>query len=239
MLNGKEIHSKMGYTLGAAAVVTGLVDSQRYARALQIEPWERGPYFRKTFNISLVYAGFAQRFSLDQAKGAGHAAFLTCAYDVVTDWGKQRSLQASFARSMHALASPELANMALDLLDRDTKGALLDDGLERGVVTLEFILGMMNIREAFGRKCDNFKQLGQGLQIVDDVIDWENDNLKGDQNCLTNTNLRSTYLGRILEDFDDLTLKTLFPYGPIPIYVIKRTQPKARDMLAHPEKYFR
>lgn len=239
MFNEQEVNKKLGNALAVVAVATGFADNIRYMQDLQIRPSEYGRYFRKTTNISLCYAGFAQRLSFDQARGAGHAAFLTCAYDVVTDWDKPTDLQTSFASILRAQTSPELTRMACDLLDRDTSGVLNDDGLERGVVTLEFTLQMMNVREAFGRKCGNFKRLGQDLQIVDDIMDWENDSLKEDQNCLTNTELRNGYLRRILDDFDDLTLQKLFPYGPIPIYVIKHTKHKVNDMLAHPEKYFR
>lgn len=238
MFSEKEVNRKLGYTLAVIAATTGFADNIRYAHVLQIKHYELGRYFRKTTNISLCYAGFAQRFSFDQAKGAGHTAFLTTAYDVVTDWGKPSDLQTSFANILHARTSPELVSTALSLLNRDTRGVLANDGLERGVVTLEFLLRMMNIREAFDRKCD-IKQLGLNLQIVDDVIDWEDDSLKGDQNCLTNAEFREAYLRRIREDLDDLTLQKLFPYGPISIYVIKRAMHKAHNMLTYPEKYFR
>lgn len=237
MLCKKEVDKKLGYALAAVAAATGFADNLRYAQTLQIKPSEIGRYLKKTANISICYAGFAQRFSFDQARSAGHAAFLTCAYDVVTDWGKPKDLQSSFASIIRVRASPELANMGLDLLNRDVRGVLDDDGLERGVTTLEFLLRMMNIREVFDRKCD-IRRLGLNLQIIDDVIDWEDDSVKGDWNCLANTELREVYLKHIQEDFDDLTLRKLFPYGSIPIYVIRKTQRKASDMLTSPEKYF-
>lgn len=185
----------------------------------------------------MCYAGFAQDFSLSQAIGAGHAAFLSCAYDVVTDWGKPSALQISFAKILRSQASPELADMALGLLDRDSKSILLEDGLERGVTALECVLQMMEVREIFDKKC-SIKRLGTSLQIVDDVIDWEKDIAKGDENCLTNKELRETYLRRLEEDFDNPTFQELFPYGAVLGLVIKHTKQKAADMLAFPEKYF-
>lgn len=169
--------------------------------------------------------------------GAGHAAFLSCAYDVVTDWRKPTELQASYAQILRSKASPELTNLALRLLDRDSKGALLEDSLERGTTALEFVLQMMRVREIFDRKCD-INRLGTSLQIIDDVIDWENDVTQGDNNCLTNKTLRETYLRRLEEDFDTSTCQKLFPYGVVLGLVIKQTQQKAANMLAFPEKYF-
>lgn len=238
MFNEKEVNRRLGYILAVIAAATGLTDNIRYAHVLQIEPSEYRRYFRKTANISSCYAGFAQRFSLDQARGAGHAAFLTCAYDVVTDWGKSPSLQNAFASILYARTSPELANMGLDLLDRDTRGVLADDGLERGVVTLEFLLRMMNVRGVFARKCD-IRQIGLNLQIVDDVLDYEDDVVMGDQNCLTNLERRESYLGRLKSDLSDSTLRSVFPYGKVLIYTIKLAQDKAEKMLIIPEKYFR
>ena len=205
---------------------------------LESNPSEIGRYSKKTINLSMCYAGFAQSFSLSQAVGAGHAAFLSCAYDVVTDWGKPTELQASYAQILHSKASLGLTRLALGLLDRDSKGVLLEDGLERGVTALEFVLQMMRVREIFDRKC-NIQKLGTNLQIIDDIIDWESDSVKGDDNCLTNTNLRETYLKQIGQDFDSQAIQRLFPYGTVLGLVIKLTQKKAADMLTSPEKYFK
>lgn len=237
MFSEKMGERSLGYILPVVVAATGLVDSIRYAHALQIKPDETRRYFKKTVDLSMCYAGFMQDRSFSQARGAGHAAFLSCAYDVVTDWGKPRDLQTSFARILDSQTSPDLADMALDLLKRDTEGVLLDDGLERGVVALEFVLQMMRVREIFDRKCD-IRQLGLDLQIVDDVLDWEDDVSKGDQNCLTNTELREKYLKRLPDDLNDAMLQDLFPYGRILNYAIRHARHKAGKMLTSPEKYF-
>lgn len=237
MFNEKMGEKSWGYILPVVAVATGLVDNIRYARALQIKPDETRRYFKKTTDLSICYAGFAQDISLTQARGAGHAAFLSCAYDVVSDWGKPLALRASFERILYSQTSSELADMALGLLEHDVKGVLSDDGLERGVVALEFVLQMMRVREIFDRKCD-IRQLGLNLQITDDVLDWEDDIVAGDQNCLTNIELRETYLRRLPDNFGDSTLNTLFPYGKLLTYAVRRVRHKAEDMLVRPNKYF-
>lgn len=238
MINTKEVDRSLGCLLSVAAAATGLVDNIKYAHTLRLRFSELRRYFKKTVDLGMCYAGFAQNFSLDQAKGAGHAAFLSCAFDAVTDWGKPADLQASYARILHSEASPELTEMALGLLDRDVNGILLYDGLERGVIATEFVLQMMGVREIFDRKCD-IKQLGIDLQIVDDVLDYKDDMSKGDQNCLTNTKLRAAYLRRLQDDFDDPTLQKLFPYGAVLTYAIRHAKDEANNMLTFPEKYFK
>lgn len=159
MFNEKMANRIWGNTLSVVAIVAGLTDSARYVRTLQIKAPELPRYFKKTANLSMCYAGFAQDFSFNQAMGAGHAAFLSCAYDVVTDWHKPLKLQNTYAGILQKETSPELTAMAIGLLRRDFKSVLLDDGLERGVVATEFVLQMMRVREIFDRKCD-IKQRG-------------------------------------------------------------------------------
>lgn len=126
---------------------------------------------------------------------------------------------------------------SFNLLDRERAGTLLLDGLERGVVTTEFVLQTMGIREIFDRKCDIW-QLGIYLQIVDDVLDFEDDLKKGDQNCLANAAMRAAYLKKLPHGFNDSTLGRLFPYGGILTYVIRAARGKAENMLEWPERYF-
>lgn len=73
---------------------------------------------------------------------------------------------------------------------------------------------------------------------MDDVLDWEDDISKGDQNCLTNIELHEKYPRRLPDDLDDPTLQKLFPYGMVLTYAIKHARSKSEDMLTYPEKYF-
>lgn len=223
--------------LSATAVAAGMLDNVRYVHALKVKPSEYKRYFKKTAYLAMCYAGFAQEVSLFQARGAGKAAFLSCAYDVVTDWRKPKELQQNYSRILHRETTPELTTMALDLLNRDVRGQLQEDGLERGVVAIEFILQMMGVRGIFNRKCD-IRQLGLNLQIVDDVLDYEDDVKVGDQNCLTNSERREDYLQRLNHDLGEIELRSLFPYGGLLIYAIKQARQNARNMLASPRKYF-
>ena len=234
---GVEAKKSLAFLLPAIAIGSSLIDSARYAHTLQINHSEWNRYFKKSANLAMCYSGFAQDISIRQAQGAGHAAFLSCAYDVVTDWGKDAKLQSAYTKILEAETTATLTKMAMDLLDRDVNGVLLDDGLERGIVATEFVLQMMGIRRVYERKCD-IRQLGLNLQIVDDVLDYEGDVAQGDQNCLTNAVLRKAYLKRLPNDLSDLVLDELFPYGGILTIAIRMARNKAENMLAVPEKYF-
>jgi len=190
-------------TPAALATIAGssaIMDSFKYRQSLQIHPDEMKRYLKKSFNLGLCYAGFAREPSFSQARGAGKAAFLSCAYDVATDWGKPESTQTCFEQILHAEVSPDLAVMAMNLLERDKQGVLQYDGLERGIVATHFVLEMMGLKETYAREID-IDQLGILLQIVDDIMDYEDGVRTGDQNCLTSENRRE-YLERIVTELD-------------------------------------
>ena len=221
----------------AFAVSSGLYHSRRYQSTLEIIPAEKRRYFDKSGNLAMCYAGFAQQpFSNRQALGAGKAAFLSCAYDVASDWGKSDTVTQAFENIVAQEASPQLAAMAIDLLHKDMQGQLLYDGLERGVVATRFVLEMMGLQELFEAKTD-IKRLGIHLQIVDDVLDYQEDILMGDQNCLV-SDQRADYLTSLVVNLDDNSLQTLFPYGGILTHAIRKAREQAQNMLAEPAKYF-
>lgn len=233
----KEVEKKLGFSLPTVAAGAGILDNIKYAQALEIQPHELKRYFKKTIGLSTCYAGFAQNLSLEQAKGAGHAAFLSCAYDVVTDWKKPPSLQKAYVDILRAEVSPELAKMAIDLLNRDIGNTLLFDGLERGIIATKFVLQAMEIEQVLGKKC-NIAELGIDMQIVDDVLDYEKDLLSGDQNCMLNADLRETYLLRLQNNLNDSTIHRLFPFGGVLIYAIKQARKKGQNMLSNQKEYF-
>lgn len=215
----------------AIAVKEAIVLSGRYANSLQIRPSEAYRYFKKSINLAACYAGFAQELSKPQAVGAGKAAFFSCAYDVVSDWKKPPAVHLAYEKIMHKEAPKKLEEMSAGLLDRDIKGLLKYDGLERGVVATYFVLEMMGLRDKYEQKTDVDK-LGITLQIVDDVLDYEGDVKVGDVNCLTSVN-RNKYLTQLLEVFREENMHELFPYAGILGIAVKKSRNKAADMLSH------
>lgn len=215
--------------LPVIAVRQALQLSLQYAKDLEIKPSEIFRYLKKSASLAACYAGFAQNLSRDQAAGAGKAAFLSCAYDVVSDWGKSPALCSKFEQILNKEVSVDLADMALGLLNRDLNSGLEYDGLERGIVATRFVLEMMGLKEFFRDKVD-VDELGVNLQIVDDVLDYESDIKAGDQNCLTSLKNRYAYLRQLLDFFDEQRIDALFPHAGVLGIAIRRARNKTINM---------
>jgi hypothetical protein len=211
----------------AISVTSAIVKSLRYARRLRISAKEMPRYLRKSFNLALCYTGLISRRNYPQSASAGRAAFLSCAYDVVTDWRDFREKDVrSFEHILRVEVPNDLRVMAMELLSRDRREVLSDDGLERGVTSVRFVTGLIGSRSHF-EKLTDLNRLGMALQIVDDVLDYEADTHAGDTNCLCSSR-REEYLKLLAETLPEFELVRLFPQGKILRYVVKVGNIKAR-----------
>ena len=206
---------------------------RKYTAELGITDKELKKYFGKARNLALMYVGFSQKGITKESLGAGRAAFLSCAYDVCSDW---RSNPAEFRPVLEKIleqeSSPSLTQKALDLFDKDINGVLETDGLERGVVALEFIVEMMEIRNqletGFGM---SIGKLGILFQIVDDVLDIEEDIENGDENCLLSSN-KDHYLDFLIQNFNEEQLNQIFTHSSLLKVLIGKAVKKATDLQA-------
>jgi len=143
--------------------------SFRFWRELKIRNSEAKRYLSKSFNLGLCYGAFVKPTTLRGAVAAGKAAFVSCSYDVVTDW---RSFSADFRepfeRQLQSLV-PSATELTMRLYWSEMQGTLGDDGLERGVIAAEFIIGLVGSEAFFDRF--GIRRLGLLLQIVDDIIE--------------------------------------------------------------------
>jgi hypothetical protein len=104
---------------------------------------------KKSLRLGLCYAGFAVPWNPTEAWKAGEAAFLSCAYDVVTDWhGFDAKGRSVFKSILIHLSEPQLQELALTLYDKDSQKQLCENGLERGAIALRFILKDDGMRRA-------------------------------------------------------------------------------------------
>lgn len=215
------------------AAFSALVHSLRYAGALAISRNECVRYIKKSIRLGLCYAGFGSPWNLVEAWKAGEAAFLSCAYDVVTDWKDfNENARAVFESILSDLSAPDLQELALGLYDKDSNNQLSENGLERGAIALRFIVQMMGCEKQREARWGDLSNLGELLQIVDDVYDYEDDVAAHEQNCLTTAN-RDTYLRRLVADLSRQNTRRLF--GPMPsvlVLAIERARKKARTMLS-------
>lgn len=192
------------------AALSAFVRSVRYAEVLRISQGERVRYVKKSISLALCYAGFAAPWNLMEAWKAGEAAFLSCAYDVVTDWRDfDEKSRSTFESILTDLSQLELRELALTLYDKDLNHQLCADGLERGAIALRFILRTMGCEKQREATWGDLTDLGELLQIVDDVLDYEDDAAAGDQNCLMTAN-RTIYITRLLEGLNSENSRRLF-----------------------------
>jgi hypothetical protein len=167
-------------------------------------------YVRKGVGLSLCYDELAQPKTVAAAARVGTAGFLCCAYDVVTDWRSfEPEARRVFGEILEELVSSQMAkSLAVNLYDIEKSGLLGEDGLERGPIALRFVLAVTS-NGATGLPAYEIDQLGRLLQIVDDVLDYEDDVVRGEVNCLTSAN-RAMYLRDLIGELHPAEVRRLF-----------------------------
>lgn len=218
----------------SVAVISTLLSSVRCGRLLKVSRTEWRRYLEKSVNFSLCYVGLGAKQSYAEAWRAGSAGFVCCAYDVVTDWRLfQDDYLVVFRRILdQRVDSQVLRELALDLYRKELCNELEDEGLERGAIALRFALGVMKCEAEREASWGNVNEMGRALQIVDDVLDFEDDLRRGETNCLTSTR-RHEHLNTMVQRFSDDGIAAAFGEGcGVLGLVILRARDKALRMLS-------
>lgn len=198
-----------------------------YRRRLGVRIRELRRYLLKSFNLAICYAALVKGRPIVGALRAGRAAFLCCAYDVASDWkGFAEGARRDFESILRELAPQWGVDLTLNLFQKDQERRLGDDGLERGVVALEFIVGMIGSAIVCSR--DDVQRLGGLLQIIDDVIDLEEDRGRGEGNCLFGSR-RAVHLENLIDS--TYYLCETFRYSPVMRRIVTFSLQKARRLL--------
>ena len=214
------------------AALSAFLRSFQYAGTLQISRAERVAYTKKCIRLALCYAGFATPWNLREAWKAGEAALLSCAYDVATDWRHfDKDARTAFESLLSELSTDELRILAIALYDKDLSNQLAADGLQRGAIALEFILKTMGCEKERAARWGNLIELGEMLQIVDDVLDYEDDIAAGDLNCLTTKN-RVAYLRHLCRALNQENSQRLFGSHSVLVFAIAQARKKATMLLS-------
>ncbi len=191
------------------AAVSAILWSLVHHHALGIRPREWNRYFKKSILLSMCYVGFCRVKSLRNLWNTGLAGSLCCAYDVVTDWrGFDPPALAAFRTVLARRVTSDLQGIAMDLAERDNNNQLQHDGLERGVITLQFILPLMGSLANIKREVD-LQTLGLSCQIVDDILDIQEDTDRDELNCLLSPRA-NVYLDYFINNFPSEKIYHLF-----------------------------
>ena len=223
------------------ASTSAIIRSVEYGRVLGIKGKEWNRYLKKSISFGLCYAGFGIPGRMQEAWAAGEAAFLCCAYDVVTDWRHfDPEARSIYERILHTrVPQSELQVLVMELYEKECLSLLTEDGLERGSIALRFTLKMMGAEKAREIEWGNIDELGRLLQIVDDVLDYEEDIISGDQNCLASIR-RNVYLRELLAKLNPRESRKLFgDRRSVLVAVIEQAGKKAEQLLGLDGQTFR
>lgn len=212
---------------------SALIQSVKYGRVLHIQGDEWKRYLKKSTSLGLCYAGLGATGSAREGWRAGKAAFVCCAYDVVTDWRHfdpaARDLLERIMRAMQL--KPELQSLAMNLYEKELFNELEEDGLDRGYIALRFTLKMMGCEKACQDVWGDVDEIGRLCQIVDDVLDYEQDIACGDINCLTSVR-REDYLKQLITKFGNAETQRLFGNSRSALVIaIERARVKAEGLI--------
>lgn len=199
-----------------------------YSKRLALRWREAGPLVRKAANLGLCYGAFAEPVSgIRAALRAGLAAFCCAAYDLVTDG---RAFDPASRDALFQLMRERVPGWAVDLTAdlyaKETSATVATDGLERGVMAVEFITGVVGSRSHF--QSLDLHKLGILCQIVDDVLDEQQDWIRGEANCL-HTPRRRQYLETLLSNIP--TLERAFGRNVTMTYVLRQAASRATALI--------
>lgn len=153
----------------------------------------------KSIRLYLCFLAFMDRERpREQCRRGMIAAVVTAVYDYETDWvpisdpGQSRTF-AFLARYVENAYARQIAR---ELFATDLARQLSADGLERGSVSLTFYHAVIGSRW-LGAYCETeINEFGRRLQMVDDLLDYEQDRRLGHTNCFVTDN-RDRFLAEV------------------------------------------
>lgn len=193
-----------------------------YQRTLKIKWKDRKRYWHKSVGLALCYRGFSPWNNWKSLNGAVRAGFYCCAYDVLTDWRHFSESDFQILDKLLLKLDKEPREIALKLYFMEKNNQpLKNNGLERGVMALQFISKLMGVEEYIKSKTD-FEELGTIMQIVDDAEDVEEDKKYGDMNCFFSER-KNEYAKKLL-NFNILKFKEIFSNSLVLVREITKAQ---------------
>ncbi|HPN32127.1 MAG TPA: hypothetical protein PKY81_14340 [bacterium] len=182
---------------------------------------------RKIFNLFMCYLGFTDTFNFNQQIQALKCSILSAIYDYETDIKPINNFCFSndLTKSLFYLLlnkydkNPESREIALKLFKDDLIGNFQEDGLERGSQSLLFFKYLINSSFLNTYSTKQILKYGRLLQIIDDILDFKEDNKNQHLNCFLSSGKIDTYYQEIITFFDSEFYKYLSKNSPIYILI--------------------
>lgn len=140
----------------------------------------------KSLNLYFCFLAFADKERpKNQCWNAMVAALLSAVYDHDTDWSVALDYESSNFRLLleSYVRDEDAVKIGRSLFERDLEGKLSEDGLERGSAALTFYTAIIGSVWMDCYTPQEINAFGRLLQIIDDLIDFDNDKKKGHKNC--------------------------------------------------------
>ncbi len=192
-----------------------------YKGEFDIQKHEIQRAVQKAFHLSLLYSDlFSEQFSWKEVYVLSQAGVASTLYDISSDWWKSLSIYRwKLLFALRELGWEEAAKIGIDLFDKDIEGKLENDGLERGVTTLEYIIASGWTDFLNQMNSSTVHTLGFFLQIVDDILDYEEDIKTDDTNCFRSCNADNyvSYYRDYLQKYSWLAERPIFGWKLLPI----------------------
>lgn len=213
------------------STVASLSISIKYFRRFQLSRKEYIKYLKKSINLALCYSSFSGNNSIASYKRVGEIAFFSSAYDIITDCKKYKlSLKEKYFNILKSKATKNICSLTEGMYNKDFTDSFDNDGLERGEISLKIILLYVGSLEYFESIC-NIKELGEMMQITDDIIDYEEDKILNETNCFLSQR-RNNHAQVYKKYFSTLWAVKLFENYPVMNYLIKKTIVKIDVIIA-------
>ncbi len=206
------------------AAVISIYFSLRYTRALGITGISVFHVMNKSMNLSVCYDGLNPVFGFSRAYKAAICGFISATYDFATDkCDYSRRARSRFFSLLGKFVRNEPFLAVEDMYVADRENSLQRDGLERGAISLAVILDTLGVR-GFNEMTGETTILGDKLQMLDDILDYEADKEAGDHNFLLCNN-KDRYIAEYVA-FDWKVALVHYPRATVILYLIRKSQRK-------------
>lgn len=217
----------VGYIISSAS---SLLISVRHFNKFNLSLVSYIKYVKKSINLSLCYSSFAANKKFATYRKVGEIAFFSSSYDIITD-GKAYDpfLKVKYFKILKSKANIDICSLTEEMYLKDFENSFNNGGLERGATSLRIILLYLGSINYFQSKCD-ISELGEILQITDDIIDYEEDKALNETNCFL-LNERNEYAVKYRNYFSNTWALKLFENSPVMGYLIKKSLGKLDKIL--------
>jgi hypothetical protein len=215
----------------AHVATQAMISSLWVQRELRLSAIEAVRFRKKVLNLSMCYIAFERDATWRQAKLCVHCGLACAIYDVLSDWREMSIVNCGrMEQILRKMFDSTLVSIATKLYQKEMDGCVANDGLERGVDSLEFILGVLKSKDRV-RKVFDLQLLGMALQVVDDVLDIEDDLLSGDLNCLL-ADGKDDYLRLMFDQLSGRRLQFLSDHAPVFHAAVRKALQKAESIIS-------